>query len=525
MSTSLSSRPPLSRRARRLAAGALVVIALPVAGCGGGGSSSGGGDGDADPAAVVPAGAAAYAEVTVRPEGNLKASVETLAKKIAKTNDPGARIVSLIDNELKEDGQSYAKDIEPWLGKKAGVAITGLKNPESPDYAIIVAATDPKKALAALKKGAKNVDERKYKDTDYSYSSDEEQAAIATDGTLTIGTEAAIKSVIDVKKGADSLAKSEKLKQARASVSDDRLGFFYADPLAVIDLVANSTPEFGAQAGQLKSLLGGGKSAALGAALTTAPDAIRLQTAFDGLQDIGGGGAAETLAGLPSGSVLGVGFGNIGGAAKQAVGQLSQLGGIYSGILGQFQAITGLDVEQDVLSWMGKGGLFVRLKGVTDVGGAVVIDTSSEQKTTQVISTTRRLLTQFVGSSVRVKSYNAGGAKGFQAEAEGFPFPIIVATGSGKFVVAVGASSVAEALKPTATLGEDPQFKATATKLGAKPQVYVDFTTIVGFLDLVLGDDADFKAAKPYLAAFTALAAGTEQKGKKTEANLVVGVK
>jgi hypothetical protein len=524
VSTRLLSRPPLPRGMRRLALGAVVAVALPIAGCGGGGG--GGGKADADPAAQAPAGSAFYGEVTVRPEGELKASVLTLAKKVAGSDDPGAKIVGLIDGALDGDGANFKDDIDPWLGKRVGVAVTGLQDPSHPDYAIIIDATDTGKALKSLKKGEKHLDDRKYKGVSYVFNRDVNEAAVTGGDTLSVGTEPAIKAIIDVQKGAESLAKSAKLKRSRASISGDPLGFFYLDPASVIDLVASASPVIGSQAGALKSLLGPGADA-LAAALTATPNAVRVQAAVDSKAAAGAvDAAADTVATLPQGAALAVGFGNIGSLAKAAVSQLGQLGGVYSAVLGQFKTFTGLDLQQDVLSWMGRGGLFLQAKGLTDIGGALVVDTSSERKTAAFIASARQLVEQFgAGAGLQLKSYSGSGAKGFQIAIPGFPFPVIVATGGGKFVVAIGESSVADALKPTGALADDAQFKATAAQLGAKPAVYVNLKSIVDFLGLALGSEPTFQLAKPYLSSLTALAAGTEKSGSTRRASLVVGVK
>jgi hypothetical protein len=504
---------------------ALAALAFPIAGCG----SDGGGSGssDVDPASVVPASAAFYGEVTVRPEGDLKTSVETLAKKIARNDDPGGELIKQIDASLKDENQTFKDDIDPWLGKKVAVAITGLKDPQSPDYAIVVAATDTGKALDALKEGEKGLVERTYKDVKYTFNAKQQQAAAGIGDTLVVATEASLKSIIDVEKGAASLARSDKLTQARKSVTSDGLGFFYVDPVSVIDLIAASSPAIGSQAGQFKSLLGGDKASAIGAALTAAADSIRLETAVDGQAAKGAADeAAQTVAGLPAGSLAAAGFGSIGTRAEAGVAQLQKLGGIYATALAQFKTITGLDLQQDVFSWMGKGGLFVRAKGLADIGGAIVVETSDEKKSAAFIDSVRRLIEQFGATSdLRVSNFSGQGAKGFQLRTGQFPFPIIVATGAGKFVVAVGDSSVREALKPSATLGDDPKFKATAAQLGTKPALYVDLAGILGFVDLAAGSDPGYQKAKKYLQAFTALAAGSQQSGGTTKSSLVVGVK
>lgn len=518
--TRLPSPHPLPRGARRLALGALVAVAVPLAGCGGG-SGGGGGRDDADPATRAPAASAFYGEVTVRPEGGLKASVEALAKKVAGTDDPGGKIVSLIDSSLSDDGGSFKDDIDPWLGKKVGVVVTGLQDPRHPDYAIIADATDTKKALGSLRDGAK-VDDRKYNGVAYLYNRDLDQAAVAGGDTLSVGTEPAIKAIIDVQKGGDSLAASDKLKQARRSVTGDALGFFYLDPASTIDLLASASPLLGSQAGALKGLLGpaGG---ALGAALTATPNALRLQAAVGSKTAAGAAqDAAGTVAAFPAGSVLAAGFGDIGALAKAGVAQLSQLGGIYSTVIGQFKTITGLDLQQDVLSWMGKGGLFVQAKSLAQLGGALVVDSSSPAKTRAFVSSARDLVEQFGG---RTQPFDAAGAKGFTVAIPSFPFPVIVASGGDKFLVAIGESAVSEALKPTGALADDAQFKATAAQLGARPAVYVDLKSIVDVLGLAVGSDPTFQLIKPYLASLTALAAGTEAAGGTRRSSVVVGVK
>lgn len=518
--TSPLRRPSLPRGARRrLVLGAVVAVAVPLAGCGGG-SGGGGGRDDADPAAQAPASSAFYGEVTVRPEGGLKASVDALAKKVTGTDDAGARIVSLLDGSLG-DGTNFKDDIDPWLGKKLGVVVTGLQDPRHPDYAIIADASDTKKALASLRRGAQ-VDERTYEGISYLYNRKLDQAAVTGGDTLSVGTEPAVKAIIAVQKGGDSLAASDKLKQARASVTGDALGFFYLDPASTIDLVASASPLLGSQAGALKGLLGS-RGGAVGAALTATPNALRLQAAVGGKTVAGAAhDAADTVAALPAGSVLAAGFGDIGALAKTGVAQLSQLGGIYSTVIGQFKTITGLDLQQDVLSWMGKGGLFVQAKSLANLGGALVVDSSSPQKTRTFIATARRLVGQFGG---RTQPFSGGGATGFTVRIPSFPLPVIVASGGHKFLVAIGESAVAEALKPTAALGDDPRFKATAAQLGARPAAYVDLKSIVDVLGLAAGSDPTFQLVRPYLASLTALAAGTQTAGSTRRSSVVVGVK
>ncbi len=513
---------PRSRRVRRLAVCGLAVIALPVAGCGSDSGSSKG-----TPAAAVPATAPVYGEVTVRPEGDMKASIVALSKKIAGTDDPGGEIIKAIERSGDpSDRSTFEDDVDPWLGKQVGAAITGVRDPRSPDYIFVIDSTDNAKAAASFKKDEKKAQDRTYKGVKYAIN-DAGDAGGGLGDHFVFGTEPGFKAAVDADKSGKTLDKSDKLQTARKSVTDQNLGFFYADPTGIIDLVAAASPALRGQVGQLKSLLGGEKVSALGAALTAAPDAIRLEAAADGqTSKTNYDDAAKTLAALPTDSLVALGLGSIGDAGRQAVKQFEKLGGVYGAGLGQFKAVTGLDLQQDVLSWMGQGGLFVRAKGLADIGGALVVDTSDEKKSATFITTARGFIDRFLrGGGIRTATYSAGGVKGFQVRIPSFPFPVIAATGAGKFVVAVGEGSVKEAIKPTTKLADDPQFKQTTAKLDAKPALYVDLKSALALVDLGARSDPSYQKARRYLQAFTALAAGAKRSGDTTKSNLVVTVK
>jgi len=278
----------------------------------------------------------------------------------------------------------------------------------------------------------------------------------------------------------------------------------------------------------LKGLLSAGGASAIGGGVTVAADAIHIEAASAGRKasPVSSGGAAKTLAGLPADSVVAFGFGPIGARSKPGIARLNQLGGVYGTILGQFKVITGLDLQNDVLSWMGKGGFFVRGAGLADVGGALVVESTNPGKTATFVSRIQALVQRFGATSgLRVSSFSGAGAKGFQVKTSRLPFPIIVAAGAGKFVIAVGEKSLAAALHPASTLADNAQFKDTAAKLGAAPVFYADVRTIVSFAQLAAGNSPSFAKAKRYLDAFTGIAAGARQEAGVTKGALVIAVK
>ena len=146
-------------RAASLAA--LAVLAALVAACGGGAAS-----GEADPASAVPADAPFYLEAVVRPEGDLREDALDAAGKVLRTDDPSGKISELLDKALKEDGDTkldYEKDIEPWLGERAGVLgqRTGQgERGRGPEGAVIIAITDQDAAQAAVDKARKSNGDR-----------------------------------------------------------------------------------------------------------------------------------------------------------------------------------------------------------------------------------------------------------------------------------------------------------------------------------------------------------------------------
>src|SRR5688572_27185718 len=129
------------RVSRRTAAwpGLAVLAALALAGCDVGGD---GGDGG-DPATIAPADAALYADAVVRPEGDQKERANAFLSKALDDDDPGARIERLIDRGFKDSGEdaTFADDIEPWLGERAAVFVTGYE--DDPPAVVAVSSDDP----------------------------------------------------------------------------------------------------------------------------------------------------------------------------------------------------------------------------------------------------------------------------------------------------------------------------------------------------------------------------------------------
>src|SRR5215203_1969315 len=121
----------------------LIVTALLsavglAAGCGNEGSSASG------PATLAPAGSVVYAEATLDPDEDQQAAIESLIEKFPGQGSAGERIRGLLEKAFSEPeiGLSYADDIEPWLGDRAGFFLSSLTPGSDGSGAFMVATED-----------------------------------------------------------------------------------------------------------------------------------------------------------------------------------------------------------------------------------------------------------------------------------------------------------------------------------------------------------------------------------------------
>jgi hypothetical protein len=172
---------------------------------------------------------------------------------------------------------------------------------------------------------------------------------------------------------------------------------------------------------------------------------------------------------------------------------------------------TGLDLRNDVLSWMGNAGVYVAGTSTSDLRGALVVASSDTAKTKRTIDALEKLARASNGTHVTPLS----GGDGFTIQEKSGP-PVHVALSGDKFVVAVGPKSVIrEAASPSAKLGSSATFTGAASKLGngLRPSFFLDFPRIVNLIEAFAGSQADFQKAKPYLDTFGPVVAGAKDEG------------
>jgi Protein of unknown function (DUF3352) len=526
------------RRATLLTACCAALAVVPLAGCGDS-SSAGGGDAGTDPAALLPASSPVYVEAQVRPTGELAANAKIVAGKILRTSDPGGKIVGLIDKALKDDKASYADDIQPWLGQRAGIAVTSIgAGGKDADVVGAIASKDDDAAGKFLDAQAKGAT-RTYRGVEYHFKSGDDLAAAVVDHAVLIGTERGFKSAIDARSGG-GLAGSATFKKARATVGTDGLGFVYADPGRFFDLVAGAAG--GTAAGQdaatlkaFKGLLTGTGLESVAASVDVASNAIRVDAAAIGLKasaakSASAGNGPAAAAAVPAGSWLSIGVGDVGGLVQSALnsaGSAGITGGVDPATLLQgLKAQLGVDVQKDLLSWMGDAALFVRGTSTSDLGGALVVTSKDPAASRAAIPKLEKLL-KGLGVTTGALSGDVSGADGFTVKVGGpLPSGIDVATKDDTFVIAYGKDALKDALGGGGdALGDSAPYKTAAGLLeGAKPSLFLDTPQVVKLIGAFAGSDEGFAKAKPTLDAFGPAAAGIVKDGDVTRLKAAVAV-
>lgn len=216
-----------------LATTTLAVTAL-FAGCGG--DDSGGASG---PASVMPSDAPFYVEATVRPEGEQAENLDALLSElgelalVGEVGDPGQLLIEQIESQAAAAGVefSYADDIKPWLGERAG--LTAIPSETGEDAVIIaIETTDEDQARESieglLEQTPVEYSEEEYEGVSYLSAPDEEVSFGVFSGHVVFATPAEFEAAVDASEE-ESLAENDKLAETLASLGDESLASLYFD--------------------------------------------------------------------------------------------------------------------------------------------------------------------------------------------------------------------------------------------------------------------------------------------------------
>jgi hypothetical protein len=508
---------------RRRVTPLLACVAVPaaiLAGCGGGGGSST----DVGPAAAVPANTPIYLDATVKPTGSAQTDAKAALGKILDTGDPGAKIISLLEDQSKADGHpiDFQQDVAPWLGEKAGVFFTTLG--EDSEGAAVVETTNPTASIAFAQKAsgdtATDPAPQTYNGATYQEDKSQPGTVFGTVGDFLVeGDLAGFKAAVDANKG-DSLGDSSDFKDSVGDLPEDRLGTLYTVPKDFIDALGSDQIDPTSEAAIEKSA-GENLNKPVAGALTASADTVELQAT-------GGDNGVETpesslVGDVPGDSWLAFGIANLGDIAKQSLDQLKDQVPNFNTALQQVEGTTGSSIDQ-LTGALGDAVIYVRGTTESTLTGALVVQTKDPSLTNRLLTQLQTFL-QFGGTAKPLSL--SGGGTGLSFSDPSIPRPVEIAQQGDKLVIGYGAGSAEASLTPAQTLSDSPVFSAAHDKISSLgTDLFLDLHSVFALAESSgAKSDPDYAQAKPYLDALSYVVTGSGSSGDKTEFKAVLGLK
>lgn len=241
-------------------------------------------------AGLAPAATAFYANVYLQPSAAQQMNLGALVGRLPGFADEASlddKVDQLVQNLMAGTGLDYRQDIEPWLGSQVALALwPGGEAPSEPIAVVLVEAKDPDEARSAIARivarGGGTFTPEAYEGVELQVSDASVYAFVGE--TLVVGQEPdAVRAVVDVERGAPSLADDAEFRASMDRVPPDHLASVFVDLAAI------------GEATGVSDQLGGLTTAT--AALLAEPDGLRL-TGRAPLDSAAGASA-------PAGSTLG----------------------------------------------------------------------------------------------------------------------------------------------------------------------------------------------------------------------------
>lgn len=511
---------------------ATVVAAalIALAGCGGGDSAG------SKVADLAPPGAPVFLEGTLRPTGELRANTEAIVKQVAGIDNLGDFVVSKLEEEAGDDGEAfdYEKEVEPWLGERAGVFFEELDGDDFSGTGVIVESTDTTATqdFVDAQAEANNDDPYRsasYEGIDYEVGGSEDNAIGVVGDFLVFGEdERVFKEIVDASKG-DALADEDTFANAISAASDGSLADVYVD---VGELIDRSGGQIDPMARQLLGNAGIDPSEATAvASIVPGSDQVAIEFSSDlAGQEAPTGDASELLGSLPGSAFAGFAVSGFGNQLNEAIDSLDEEGipgTIPPGQLKKGLKQLGIDLEGLANSFEDAGAFAVG-SNEDNLGGALVLTTKGSEATDTIASIGKLL------RSVQVEGVTAlsGKYSGFTIRDEDLgDKPLVVTAKDGRMAIGYGLpATLAGLLAGTGnakTLSESPTYSAAVDSLGDTPiSGFAEGAAALKLADsLIPSTDSGFEEAKKYLKNIRFLALGSATQDELATAKLIVGLK
>jgi hypothetical protein len=538
---------------------------------------------------VTPASTPLYVDAVVRPEGSLKTDATSAGSTLTGRQKPFEGLLKLLAGPTGKT-PSYSKEVEPWLGPHAGVFLSavdlaraqGLLGGELLKKALsegltgveaallgqggLSAALSSSAAQGALVLNTTNVDAARsfletqahsagahsesYRGVTYQVSPDGVAEGVVHRFAV-IGSEAGLKSVIDTAAGGPSLAEAAPYTKLTSTAESGALANAYFSPeeLAHSAKAAGSSEEGSSILPLVEGLLGNPGQLYL----SVIPSADSVTIDFDTLPPASSTSSgstsgessthsssatsgAQVLSGLPGSSWLAIGFGDLGKTFAGNTQGLHALASLASGVsLGSISlgaafaplSSHALNVQRDLLSWMGATGVYVSGSSVLSLQAAIIIDSKNPARSREAVAKLAQAYREAGGQTSPTSV--PGTETAVTVKLPNFPLALTLAYGQGKFVAGIGPSSIQEALNPQSTLAGSSSYTAAASALGQgiQPSALVEVHTLSGLIEsLGLNQTPGFSGFASAVAPLSAIAVGGGESlpSGVTRARVVLGL-
>ena len=497
-----------------------------------------------DAVALVPDDALVYGNVFLDPSMSQKRAIGDLLESFSEAptlDEARNELVDLFDEALAEIDASFEDDVDPWLGDQiAGFSMApeNLATPEvagTPAAAFLVASDDVDAAREFLEKAASEsaneFSDKSYDGVDYKFSEADESAVGIVAGFVVIGTEPGLRAVVDVSGGDPNLGDNEEFVENTDELTEDRLATLYFDGRRLEELFEGTGMAPGSDAAL--GNFGIGTAEPIAGAVFAESDKV----VFESTSRIPEGEAGE-LAGnigpglleeLPGDSWGALGFPRFGESLKFLYDFAAQAfvesgAGTTEDFDSQFEAQTGFDIQQELLSWMGDAGIFVTGTDPNSIGGGLVAQSTDPATSSSTIEKVESLARQ---QGLDPRPLTAGGAQGFTIQLPDLPLPIVVLAGD-KVVVSDGEQAAIDAIDAGEPLSTSEPFRRAVRGLGEgfAPTGYFDLDAIQALAESAGANQfAEYdENVKPWLDPPSYVAFGSRVGGDRAVQRLVIGI-
>jgi uncharacterized protein DUF3352 len=512
----------------RLSIPALAVAAsLVVVGCGSDDDSAG-----TQLSGLAAPGSLVFVEAKLKPSGDLKSNVDSIAKRLTGVSSLGGFVISELEGATQEDGDSFdfSREVEPWLGERGGIAFERLVDGELSEPLIAVQTKEPKATQAFVDaQTAKSNDPSKdvsYKGVEFKVGgSDNDAIGVIGDALVLADNRKEFKAAVDASQG-ESLGDEDRFEEAIAAASSGSFADIYVDVGGVLD---QSEDKIDPRARQVLRSAGIDPGEATVVA-SVIPRSAQIEV--DLSSDLGGeqapaGDASKLLGTLPAGAFAAFAFSEFGEQLEEAIDSLDESGlppDLEPNELKGTLKRAGIDLNK-LAGSLQEAAVFAEGGTRESLGGALVLMGRSDEAADAV-----------AGLGVLLQSARVPGVAAVGGQASGFSVrneelgdkPLVVVGKGNRVAIGYGVAPARAGLKAGsgATLSDTADYRAAVASLGKTPiSAFVDGPAARKLAEaLVPRSSTDFWAAVPYLKKISYIGLGIRANGELATAKLIAGI-